>query len=130
MGRHAEASGTPLDLRRTAHFTGLTGGVAWVVAFFLPDGGSLQSSLLWLGAVLLTVALFDLGLLLVRSDVLALRVFVGLALPTLVWGVFGLVHESAADPGLVDAVFGAIVGMVSAVRLGHQRSGGVPRATL
>ncbi|HEY3529345.1 MAG TPA: hypothetical protein VGK78_09350 [Nocardioides sp.] len=128
MGRHAEASGTPLDLRRTAQLTGLTGGVAWVVAFFLPDGGRLQGSVLWVGAVLLTVALFDLGLLLVRSDVLALRVFVALALPTLVWGVFGLVHGSAADPGLVDAVFGAIVGLVSAVRLGQHD--GVPRATL
>jgi hypothetical protein len=129
MGRHAEASGTPSDLRRTAPLAGLTGGLAWVVAFFLPDGGGVETALLWLGAILLTVALFGLGLLLVRSDVLALRVFVGIALPTLVWGVFGIVHQSAIDPGLVDAVFGAIVGLVSALRLGHHGAG-VPRATL
>jgi hypothetical protein len=129
MGRHVEASGTPVDLRRTAQLTGLTGGVAWVIAFFLPDGGSVRTTVLWAGAILLTVALFDLGLLLVRSDVLALRLFVSLALPTLVWGVFGLVHGSADDPGLVDAVFGAVVGLVSGVRLGRHGSG-VPRATL
>jgi hypothetical protein len=128
MGRHAEASGTPLDLRRTAQLTGLAGGAAWVVAFFLPDGG-VRSPLLWVGAVLLTAALFDLGLLLVRGDVLALRVFVALALPTLVWGVFVIVHDSADDAGLVDAVFGAIVGLVSGFRLGQHR-GRAPRATL
>jgi hypothetical protein len=129
MGRHAEASGTPLDLRRTAQLAGLTGGLAWVVAFFLSDGGSLETALLWVGALLLTVALFGLGLLLVRSDVLALRVFVALALPTLVWGVFAIVHDSTADPELVNAVFGAIVGLVSGLRLGHHGRG-VPRATL
>jgi hypothetical protein len=129
MGRHVEASGPPLDLRRTAPLAGLTGGIAWVFAFFLSDSGTLETTLLWAGAILLTVALFGLGLLLVRSDVLALRVFVALALPTLVWGVFGLVHGSLADPDLVDAVFGAVVGLVSGVRLGHHDSG-VPRATL
>ena len=129
MGRHAENSGTLFELRRTAQLAGLAGGLAWVVAFFLADGGSAETAVLWLGAILLTVALFGLGLLLVRSDVLALRVFVALALPTLVWGVFGIVHQSANDPGLVDAVFGAAVGLVSGFRLGHHGSG-VPRATL
>ena len=129
MGRHAEVSGTLFDLRRTAQLAGLAGGLAWVVTLFLDDGRSLERALLWAGTILLTVALFGLGLLLVRSDVLALRVFVALALPTLVWGVFGLVHGSLDDPELVDAVFGAVVGLVSGVRLGHHDSG-VPRATL
>jgi hypothetical protein len=129
MGRHAEVSGTPLDLRRTAGFAGLAGGLAWVVAFFLPDGGGAQSAVLWLGGILLTVALVGLGLLLVRSEVLALRVFVAMALPTLVWGVLGIVHQSANDPGLIDAVFGAIAGLVSALRLGRHGAR-VPRATL
>ena len=129
MGRHAEVSGTLFDLRRTAQLAGLAGGLAWVVTLFLDDGGSLERALLWAGTILLTVALFGLGLLLVRSDVLALRVFVALALPTLVWGVLGILHQSADDPGLIDAVFGAIVGLVSALRLGRQRAG-VPRATL
>ena len=129
MGRHAEVSGTLFDLRRTAQLAGLAGGLAWVVTLFLDDGGSLERALLWAGTILLTVALFGLGLLLVRSDVLALRVFVALALPTLVWGVFGIVHGSANDPDLVDAVFGAVVGLVSGLRLGsHAR--GAPRATL
>src|SRR3954471_12204710 len=128
MGRHAEISGTLFDLRRTAQLAGLAGGLAWVLTLFLDDG-SLERALLWAGTILLTVALFGLGLLLVRSDVLALRVFVALALPTLVWGVFGIVHGSANDPDLVDAVFGAIVGLVSGLRLGsHAR--GAPRATL
>jgi hypothetical protein len=99
------------------------------VAYFLPDGGTLVGILLPVGAVLLTLALFGLGLMLVRSNFLALRVFVGLALPTLVWGVFGVVHGSASDPGLVDAVFGAIVGLLSGFRLTH-RGGATPRATL
>jgi len=129
MGRHVEHSGTLHDLRRTTQLAGLTGGVAWVVAFFPSDGGGLEHALLWGGAILLTLALFGLGLLLVRSDVLALRVFVALALPTLVWGVFGIVHGSSADPDLVDAVFGAVVGLVSALRLRHRETG-VPRATL
>jgi len=129
MGRHAEAPGTQLDLRRTARLAGVAGGLAWVVAFFLPEGGGAERAVLWLGAILLTTALFGLGLLLVRSDVLALRVFVALALPTLVWGVLGIVHQSANDAGLIDAVFGAIVGLVSALHLGHHRAG-VPRATL
>jgi hypothetical protein len=129
MGRHAEVSGTLFDLRRTAQLAGLAGGLAWVVTLFLDDGRSLERALLWAGTILLTVALFGLGLLLVRSEVLALRVFVALALPTLVWGVFALVHGSLSDPERVDAVFGAIVGLVSGVRLGRHGSG-VPRATL
>ena len=129
MGRHAENSGNLFDLRRSAQLAGLVGGLAWVFAYFFDDGGGLQRNVLRLGAILLTFALFGLGLLLVRSDVLSLRVFVALALPTLVWGVFGIVHESAADPGVVDAAFGAVVGLVSGLRLGHHGAG-VPRATL
>ena len=129
MGRHAESSGNPFDLRRTAQIAGLTGGLAWVLALFLPDGGSLETILLRVGAVLLTVALLGLGLLLVRGDVLALRLFVAVAVPVLVWGVFGIVHQSLSDSGLVDAVFGAVVGLVCALGIGHQGSR-VPRATL
>jgi hypothetical protein len=129
MGRHAEDSGTLFDLRRSARLAGLAGGLAWVLAYFLADGRGLTRAVLWVGAILLTVAMLGLGLLLVRSDVLALRVFVALALPTLVWGVFGIVHRSAAEPRLVDATFGAIVGVVSGLRLGHHHAR-LPRATL
>ena len=101
----------------------------WVIAFFLADGSGPERAVLVLGAVLLTAALCGLGMRLVRGDVLPLRIFVAVALPTLVWGVFGIVHQSAQDPDLVDAAFGALVGLVSAVRLGHHAAG-VPRATL
>jgi hypothetical protein len=128
MGRHVEASGTPFDLRRLTQIAGLVGGVVWVLAYFLPDDGAAETTLLTVGAVLLTIALCGLGLLLVRSDFLALRIFVAIAVPVLVWSVFGIVHQSLSDPELVDGVFGAIVAVVSAVRLGHQ--GGASRATL
>ena len=128
MGRHADAAGTPLDLRRAAQIAGLLGGIAWVVAWLLPDGGSAADLLQPVGAVLLTLAMFGLGLRLVRSDFLALRVFVGIALPTLVWGVFGVVHQAASDPGLVDAVFGAVCGLLAGLRLTQR--GATPRATL
>jgi hypothetical protein len=128
MGRHADAAGTPLELRRSAQLAGLLGGLAWVVAAFLPDGGAAAAVVLPLGAVLLTFALFGLGLMLVRSDFRALRLFVGVALPALVWGVFGVVHEGSPDTGVVDAVFGAIVGLVTGVALSHRSAG--RRATL
>jgi O-antigen/teichoic acid export membrane protein len=130
MGRHAETAVGPLDLRRTAQAAGLVGGIAWVVAYFLPNDPRTAPAtlLLWLGLLLLTVALFGLGLLLVKSDVLPLRVFVALALPTLVWGVFAIVRDSASDRPLVDAVFGAAVGLISGLQLVRRRS--QTRATL
>jgi hypothetical protein len=128
VGRHANSSGSLLGLRRTARISGLVGGLAWVLGFFVPDGNSLDGLLVGIGAVLLTIALFGLGLLLVRSDFLGLRLFVAVALPTLVWAVFSLVHGSAGDPELVDAVFGAAVGLCAAVPLARRRT--APRATL
>jgi len=126
MGRHTDGAGASTALRRIAQVSGLTGGVAWVGTAFLDAGGA-RDALFWVGAVLLTVALFGLGLLLVKSDVLVLRIFVALALPTLVWGVVSLLRD-AFDEDLVDAVFGALVAVISAVRLRRRRDGG--RATL
>jgi hypothetical protein len=126
MGRHADAAETSFGLRRGAQVAGLLGGIAWVVGSFL--NGRAADLLLPLGAVLLTLALFGLGLRLVRSDFLALRVFVGLALPTLVWGVFGVIHQSVSDPSLVDGVFGAVCGLVSVA--GLTQRGAASRATL
>jgi hypothetical protein len=119
-----------MDLRRTAQASGLLGGIAWLVAYFLPDDPrtTLGTLLLAAGLLLLTVALFGLGMLLVKSDVLPLRIFVSLALPTLVWGVFGLVYDSASDQTLVVAVFGAVVGLISGIQLVRRHS--QPRATL
>jgi hypothetical protein len=106
---------TSTALRRTTRITGLTGGLAWVAAALLVDG-TWGDALLWAGAVLLTVALFGLGLLLVKSDVLPLRLFVAVALPTLVWGVVALLRD-AFSAALVDAAFGGCVALVSAVLL-------------
>jgi hypothetical protein len=128
MGRHVDGSRTTLELRRTAQLAGLAGGTAWVLAYFLPDGGLAGDVVLATGAMLLTLALLGLGMMLVRSDFLALRVFVAVAVPILVWGVFGVVHDGAADPRLVDAVFGAIAGLIAGVRLSRRAM--PPRATL
>lgn len=117
MGRHTDSAGGLTRPRRVAQVCGLLGGAAWVVAYFLTDGGTAASALLWVGVVLLTVALLELGLTLVKSDFLLLRVFVGLALPTLVWGVLGLVLGSVSDRRLVEAVFGGVVALISLVHL-------------
>jgi hypothetical protein len=115
MGRHADAPVTAMDLRRIAQLAGLTGGIAWVLASVL-DAGTAGDVLRGLGAVLVTVALLGLGLLLVKSDVMVLRVFVAIALPTLVWGVVALLRDSVSQ-SVVDVVFGAAVAVISAVML-------------
>jgi hypothetical protein len=115
-----------MDLRRIAQLAGLAGGIAWVLASVLDDG-SVAVGLRWVGAILLTFALFGLGLLLVKSDVMVLRVFVALALPTLVWGVVAILRDSVSE-SLVDTVFGAAVAVISAVMLA--RHSDHPRATL
>ena len=128
MGRHVDTAGPPTGVRRTARVCGLVGGAAWVATYFLDADSAAAKALLWGGAVLLTVALFALGMRLVKSDVLPLRVFVALALPTLVWGVFLLLRDSVSDEQLLDAVFGAVVALISAVGLVRRSSG--RRATL
>ena len=127
MGQHVDAAGPPRGTRRTALVCGLVGGVAWVATYFLGSGG-LATTLLWAGGALLTVALFAIGMMLVKGDVLVLRVFVALALPTLVWGVFALIRDSVSDEQLVDAVFGGLIGLLSALILLRRASTG--RATL
>ena len=123
MGRHAEAAEESQGPARTAELAGLVGGVLWVLKYVLPDPqGGAGTVLLWIGAVLLTVALFGLGMLLVKSGFLALRLFVGFALAALVWGVFALVRSPASDQPLVDAVFGAAMGVISVVGLLRRRA--------
>ena len=117
MGRHVDAAETATGVRRTAWVCGLLGGVAWVATYVLVPDSGVTKALLWSGGVLLTFALFVIGMMLVKSDVLALRVFVALALPTLVWGVFALVRDSVSSPQVVDAVFGALVGLGSVLVL-------------
>ena len=113
---------SPTEVRRTAQVCGLVGGVAWVITFFLDADGFAARALLWGGALLLTVALLALGMTLVKSDLLPLRVFVAVALPTLVWGVFLLLRDSVSDKRLLDAAFGALVGLISGVVLVRRSS--------
>jgi hypothetical protein len=121
MGRHTDSARGLTGPRRVAKVCGLVGGVAWLVTYFLASGGTAADALLWVGAALLTVALIELGLLLVRSDFLLLRLFVALALPTLVWGVLGLILGAVSDRTVVEAAFGAVVALISGVQLLRRR---------
>jgi hypothetical protein len=98
------------------------GGLAWVMTFFLGADSGAAEALLWVGGLLMTVALLVLGLMLVKSDMLPLRLFVAVALPTLVWGVVALARGSAHDPRVVDLVFGAVVAGLSALQLARRPS--------
>jgi hypothetical protein len=120
MGRHTEAATTGTGLRRTASLAGLGGGLLWAATALLGDG-SVADVLLRVGGVLITVALVGLGLLLVKSELLVLRIFVGIAVPILVWGVVALLRDSSLSTSGVDAVFGGVVALVSAVRLAPRR---------
>jgi hypothetical protein len=120
MGRHTEATTSGTGLRRIASLAGLGGGVLWAATALLGDG-SVTDILLRMGGVLITVALVGLGLLLVKSELPVLRIFVGLAVPILVWGVVALLRDSSLSTSLVDAVFGGVVALASAVRLAPRR---------
>lgn len=114
---------------RAAQLSGLLGGVAWVAAAFLWEGGDdpLELGLFWLGAVLITLFLLDLGMLLVKRGLLALRLFVAGALPLLVWMVVVFAASSASDDALVWGFTGAVVAVFAVVQLARP----VPeRATL
>ena len=114
---------------RAAQLSGLLGGVAWVAAAFLWEGGDdpLELGLFWLGAVLITLFLLDLGMLLVKRGLLALRLFVACALPLLVWMVVVFAASSASDDGIVWGLTGAPVAVFAIVQLARP----VPqRATL
>jgi hypothetical protein len=99
-----------------------------VATYFLDTDSGLATVLLWGGGVLITVALLSIGMLLVKSDVLLLRVFVAVAVPTLVWGVLALVRDSVSDERVVDAVFGVLIALLSVMLLVRRGSAG--RATL
>jgi hypothetical protein len=128
MGRHVDAAGASAGIRRTALVCGLLGGLAWVATYFLDADAGAAKALLWGGGVLLTLALLGIGMMLVKSDLLPLRIFVALALPTLVWGVFAIVRDSVSDDQLADAVFGAVIGLGSVLLL--VRRSAASRATL
>ena len=119
--RRTDAPGAqvPARLTRAAQVIGLLGGAAWVVTAFLWDGGEdpLELGLFWVGAVLITLFLLEIGMLLVKRGLLALRLFVACALPLLVWMVVVFAASSTDDDGIVWGIAGAAVAVFAVVQL-------------
>ena len=90
-----------------------------MVTAFLWDGGDdpIELGLFWVGAVLITLFLLEIGMLLVKRGLLALRLFVACALPLLVWMVVVFAASSADDDGIVWGVAGAAVAVFAVVQL-------------
>jgi hypothetical protein len=106
-------------MTRAAQVVGLLGGVAWVSALFIWQGGDdpVELGLFWAGAALVTLFLLELGTLLVKRGLLALRLFVACALPLLFWMVVSFAATSASDDGIVWGIAGAAVGLFAIVQL-------------
>jgi hypothetical protein len=118
-----------MTLRRVSQVLGVLGGIAWVVYYFATDDASdpLARGLFWGGVVLITVALMELGMMLVKRGVVALRVFVACVLPLFFWMVVSFVVPAAADEALAYAVVGAVVALLFLLLLAQR---GPQRATL
>ena len=115
-----------MDTRHAAHWAGLVGGLLWVFKLF---AGGLDTALTWVGAVLITAGLVQLGLMLVKSDFMALRVFVGLAVPAVVWSVVLAARPGVPNGDVLDAAFGAVVALSALAQL-FGSGAGSHRATL
>ena len=108
---------------------GVLGGLAWVAAAFLWEGGDdpLELGLFWAGAALATLFLLELGMLLVKRGLLALRAVRGVRLPLLFWMVVAFAATSASDDGIVWGLAGAAVAVFAIVQLSRPTA---QRATL
>jgi hypothetical protein len=106
-------------VRRGAQVLGILGGLAWVAAWYVWEGGDdpVELGLFWAGAALVTLFLLELGLLLVKRGLLALRLFVACALPLLFWMVVSFAATSASDDGIVWGLAGAAVAVFALVLL-------------
>jgi hypothetical protein len=118
-----------MSLRRVFQVLGIVGGIAWVCHYFAIDEGSapLARGPFWGGVVLITIALLELGMMLVKSGVVALRVFVACVLPVFFWMVVSVVVPSAADEAAGYAVMGSVVAALFLLLLARP---GPQRATL
>jgi hypothetical protein len=105
-----------VDLRTYAGTTGLLGGAAWLMRYFVE-----QDAVWWAGLALLTLACVAAGAGLVSSSAAALRVLVAVACPALVASVWWLVRDGAGDTEVVDAVFGVAVAVAAVVALSTAR---------
>ena len=115
----AQGAQVPARLTRVAQVIGLLGGLAWLVAAFLWDGGEdpVELGLFWAGAATITLFLLELGTLLVKRGLLALRLFVACALPLLFWMVVAFAASSVDDDGIVWGIAGASVTVFAIVQL-------------
>ena len=86
---------------------------------FLWDGGDdpVELGLFWLGAVLITLFLLELGTLLVKRGLLALRLFVACALPLLFWMVVAFAASRPPTTASCGALAGAVVAVFAVVQL-------------
>ena len=109
--RDGRGNGVPRGITQGGSGGRTPGGVAWVVAAFLWEGGDdpVELGLFWPGAALITLFLLELGTLLVKRGLLALRLFVACALPLLFWMV---------------VVLRRLVGVRRRRRVGDRGSGG------
>jgi hypothetical protein len=89
-----------MGLRSVATAFGLVGGLCWLLYAF-----SDQEVLGWAGFAMLGIAATAAGATLV-SGVPALRVFVAVAFPVLLWSVVEVAHDAGTDRS-VDGLFGA-----------------------
>jgi hypothetical protein len=104
---------------RAAQVLGVLGGAAWVAAWFVWDGGDdpAELGLFWLGSILVTLFLLELGTTLVKRGLLALRLFVACALPLLFWMVLVFAATAADDDGVLWGLSGAAVAAFAATQL-------------
>ena len=115
----AQGAQVPARLTRAAQVIGLLGGLAWVVAAVRWGGGDdpVERGRLWAGSAMITMFLLELGTLLVKRGLLALRLFVACALPLLFWMVVAFAASSASDDAFVWGIAGGAVAVFAIVQL-------------
>jgi hypothetical protein len=120
-----------MDPHTLARWSGLVGGLCWLVRFVVDLAGSgtggLADVLYWFGLVLLAVARAATGAGLVSRSAVWLRTIVAVAFPLLVWSVLEVLHP-AGNPRAIDGVFGLVMVGVSAAGLRTARPAGRPRS--
>jgi hypothetical protein len=105
-----------VGLRTYAGTTGLLGGAAWVVRYFVS-----QDAVWWAGLALLGLACAATGAALVSSSAVALRLFVAVAFPALAASVWWVIRDGASDAVVVDAVFGGAAALAALGALSSSR---------
>ncbi len=106
-----------------AAVAGSLGGLCWLAAYVADRAGAssgLVDALTWAGVALLTLAVLATGAGLVSSSATWLRIIVAVCFAALVGSVLLVVREGGAALA-VDAVFGAVVLVVSVVTLARGR---------